>query len=315
MKFKQAKSANLPGAWVCNPTDKGRKSIKGDKIYLENNQEFEIEIYNPLKESVLADIRLNGNSISKTGLVVKPGQRIYLDCFIDDKKKFIFQTYQVENTQENSEAISNNGTLEVFFYKEEAVSIQNWNDKFHKIVIHEYYPVYYPWYYPYHYPYYGTTGGQYYGTTGGYITTNGGNYNTTTNIGTTFNAGSTFTSGDNSYGFSANCLNVQSSDMFNDISGEITIGKIETGRVEKGEKSNQQFTEVNMDFEKNYIHHIVYQLLPSSRKPNEIKNVYKKVVNESASFDLLFKLKDLKDAGILTEDEYDKKKKEILSRI
>ena len=84
MKVKQKKGTDLPSAWIVNPKDKGRKSIKGDKIYLDDNQEFEIEIHNPLKESVLADIRLNGSSIAKTGLVVKPGQRVYLDCFFPD---------------------------------------------------------------------------------------------------------------------------------------------------------------------------------------------------------------------------------------
>ncbi|NBP57939.1 hypothetical protein EBU71_15645, partial [bacterium] len=165
MKVKQNKGANLPGAWIVSPKDRGRKSIKGDKIYLDNGQEFEIEIFNPLKESVLADIRLNGNSICKTGLVVKPGQRIYLDCFVDDKKKFIFQTYQVDDTQESLDAIADNGLMEVFFYKEQAVTLQNWNDRFHKVIIHEYHPVYYP-VYPRWYPTYYTIGN-------GSITTNG----------------------------------------------------------------------------------------------------------------------------------------------
>ena len=112
MKVKQKKGTNLPSAWIVNPKDKGRKSIKGDKIYLDDNQEFEIEIHNPLKESILADIRLNGSSIAKTGLVVKPGQRVYLDCFVDDRKKFIFQTYTVDGTQESLDAIVDNGLLE-----------------------------------------------------------------------------------------------------------------------------------------------------------------------------------------------------------
>src|SRR5690606_21532515 len=133
-------STNLPGAWIVNPNDKGRKSIKGNNIYLKNEEEFEIEIFNPLKKSILADIRLNKNSISKNGLIIKPGQRVYLDCFIDNKKKFVFKTYDVDNKSESIEAISDNGLIEVFFYKEQSVSIKNWNDKFHKIIIREYYP-------------------------------------------------------------------------------------------------------------------------------------------------------------------------------
>ena len=58
--------ADLPGAWICNPRDKGRKSIKGGNIYLKNNEEFLIELFNPLNRPVLSDIRLNGDSIFET---------------------------------------------------------------------------------------------------------------------------------------------------------------------------------------------------------------------------------------------------------
>ena len=115
MQVKTTNGPNLPGAWIVNPKDRGRKSIKNGKVYLDDNTEFLIEIHNPLKECILSDIRLNGQSISKTGLVIKPGQRIYLDCFVDDKKKFIFKTYEVENTSESKEAIEKNGLFEICF--------------------------------------------------------------------------------------------------------------------------------------------------------------------------------------------------------
>jgi hypothetical protein len=310
MIVKQKKGTNLPSAWIVNPKDKGRKSIKGDKIYLDDNQEFEIEIQNPLKESVLADIRLNGNSICKTGLVIKPGQRIYLDCFVDDKKKFIFQTYQIDGTEESLEAIVDNGLMEVFFYKEQAVTLQNWNDRFHKVIIHEYHPVYYPVYPKWYtnFPYYGTTGT---------ITTN-----STTNLTTNSLYGGILNS--NSYGT-----------INNTLSGDVTLtsgnayynspvgGSLETGRVEKGEKSNQQFVNVDMEFEKNYIHHLVYQLLPSSRKPKEINEISKsKKIKEKLKSEewediteLIKKLSDLHSAGILTDEEFSNKKSELLSKI
>ena len=314
MKVKQTKRTNLPGAWITNPKDKGRKSIKGDKIYLDNGQEFEIEIFNPLKESVLADIRLNGNSICKTGLVVKPGQRIYLDCFVDDKKKFIFQTYQVDDTQESLETIEDNGLMEVFFYKEQAVTLQNWNDRFHKVIIHEYHPVYYP-VYPRWYPTYYTIGN---GSiiTGGTITITGtgtttANANTTSAIFNTSNSGSgiSFT----------NCsLTSGSSAVGSSYNNSPVAGSLETGRVEKGESSNQQFTTVDMEFEKNYIHHLVYRLLPSSRKPKEISDISKskKIGKDSQDvIELIKKLAELHIAGILTDDEFSSKKSELLSKI
>lgn len=321
MKVKQPKGANLPSAWIVNPNDKGRKSIKGDKIYLDNNQEFEIEIFNPLTESVLADIRLNGNSISKSGLVIKPGQRVYLDCFVDDRKKFIFQTYEIDGSQESLDATSDNGLLEVFFYKEQAVTLQNWNDRFHKIVIHEYYPVYPV--YPKWYPYYGTilTGGISTGTitSGSTITTQ----NVSNSIFNTSTGNFTIGNGYNS-AYLTSCNAYYNSPV---------AGSLETGRVEKGEKSNQQFVDVDMDFEKNYIHHLVYQLLPSSRKPVEVRDISKsKKIKEKLKsnkvqlndilkretediIELIKKLADLHSAGILTDDEFSEKKSELLSKI
>ena len=322
MKVKQKKGTNLPSAWIVNPKDKGRKSIKGDKIYLDNGQEFEIEIFNPLKESVLADIRLNGSSIAKTGLVIKPGQRVYLDCFVDDRKKFIFQTYTVDGDQESLDAIVDNGLLEVFFYKEQAVTLQNWNDRFHKVIIHEYHPAYYP-VYPRWYPTYYTLG------TGTITTCNSINtltttsaYNTSSSYGGVLNNGS--------YGSSfTNCSLTSGSDYYNSPVG----GSLETGRVEKGEKSNQQFVDVDMEFEKNYIHHLFYQLLPSSRKPKDINDISKskKIMEKLKSnkpqlndilkresedvIELIKKLGDLHSAGILTDEEFSNKKSELLSKI
>jgi hypothetical protein len=330
MKVKQKKGTNLPSAWIVNPKDKGRKSIKGDKIYLDDNQEFEIEIHNPLKESLLADIRLNGSSIAKTGLVVKPGQRVYLDCFVDDRKKFIFQTYTVDGTQESLDAIVDNGLLEVFFYKEQAVTLQNWNDRFHKVIIHEYHPVYYP-VYPRWYPTYYTLG------TGTITTCNSVNTLTTTSA---YNTNSVYGGvlNNGSCGSTLNNITFTSGSL---TSGSLTsgsayynspvAGSLETGRVEKGEKSNQQFVDVDMDFEKNYIHHLVYQLLPNSRKPKEIKEISKtkKIMENLKSvqltdilkresedvIELIKKLGDLHSAGILTDEEFSNKKSELLSKI
>jgi len=311
MKTKQKSGASLPAASIVNPKDKGRKSIKGDKIYLDNGQEFEIEIFNPLTESVLADIRLNGNSISKTGLVVRPGQRIYLDCFVDDIKKFIFQTYEVDGSQWSIEAIADNGLMEVFFYKEQAVTLQDWSNRFHKVIVHEYRPYYYPaspaiYRRPYYYSGYSGTilcsGTTSINTTNGTINTN-----TSSFLGSTLSGDASWYLSDN-----APCYSSPVNES------------IETGRVEKGEKSDQQFTSVDMEFEKNYIHHLVYQLLPVSRKPKYVKEMQKakkveaknKVLAENDEIiDLIKKLSDLHSSGVLTDEEFSNKKSDLLSKI
>lgn len=123
-------STKKPSAWIASAKDNGRKSLKRidgkDTTYLNDNEEFLIELFNPLKYCVLADIKLNGSSISSSGIVLNPGQRFYLDCFVDSNRKFIFKTYDVEDNIEAMEAISNNGVLEVKFYKETVKMISNW---------------------------------------------------------------------------------------------------------------------------------------------------------------------------------------------
>ena len=307
--------SSKPSAWIVTnnqkdkskPSDRGRKSIKNGKVYLEDGQEFEIELHNPLQNCVLCDIKLNGQSISKNGLVLRPGERFYLDCFIDDKKKFIFRTYEVENTEESEKAIEKNGLLEVFFYKESVQSIKDWSRKFDRIII-ERYPVYYPYWYPYrpNIIYSGT----------GILN------NISTNKFTLTNSSNSITSLNNSYSngdtsiFSSNSYtsNVDISNKYNNSTS------IETGRIEKGTSSSQQFTEVDMDFDNNYISSTIIQILPESRKPVETKDFIKK--NKSSDkresdevIDLIKKLADLHSAGILTDEEFKSKKSELLSKI
>ena len=307
-----AQTSTKPSAWIVTPNDKGRKSIKSGKVFLEDKEEFEIELFNPLTVSVLADIKLNGQSISKTGLVVKPGQRIYLDCFIDDKKKFKFSTYEIENSGEALDATQNNGLLEVFFYKEDVITLDNWQRKFDRIIVEKWYPAYYP-IYPV-YPYYNIPS-IWYGTTSPTI----GGSCVTTNLNNGV-IGTTTTS--NAYYSSNNAVNCSyTSDDVNvpyggtTVNNLFSVNNIETGRVEKGEESKQKFTEVEMDFEKNYISSTIIQILPESRKPAEVKDVKKYKQESNDVVELIKKLADLHSAGILTDVEFNTKKSELLSKI
>ena len=312
---KKAKNNHVekPSAWVVS-SDKGRKSIKNGKVYLKDKEEFQIELFNPLTDCVLADIKLNGNTISQSGLVIRPGERFYLDCFVDDNKKFVFNTYEVEDNQSTKIAISKNGMLEVFFYKESVVSLKNWRNRFDRVIVEKYYPVHYPHYHPYWYTtpnvYCGTTTGGLSGTTTGGYYTNGLN-TTTTNTAYYSNPNlqpinSTYTAG----------INI--SDLGNmTTTTNYSTNSIETGRVEKGSKSNQKFEEVDMDFEKFHISSIVLQLLPESVKPVDTKDLKKEKVSNPTEdiIGLIKKLADLNSAGILTDEEFSEKKAELLNRI
>ena len=311
---KTAKSNHVekPSAWVVS-SEKGRKSIKNGKVYLKDKEEFQIELFNPLTDCVLADIKLNGNTISQSGLVIRPGERFYLDCFIDDKKKFTFNTYEVEDSQSTKVAISKNGMLEVFFYKESVVGLSNWRSRFDRVIVERYYPVHYPHYQPYWYGtpnvYCGTFGGTTITTTGGLSgTTTGGSSILSNNI-----IGTTTTN----TAYYSQPINSAYTSGIDSIATSYSSNTVETGRVEKGKKSSQKFDEVDMDFEKFHISSVVLQLLPDSTKPAEAKDLKKaKASNPTEdTIGLIKKLADLKAAGILTEEEFSEKKADLLSRI
>lgn len=88
-------------------------------IYLTKDSEFEIEIFNPTQDIILAEIILNDKPISQAGLVLRQGERIFLERYLDVAKKFRFETYEVSNAKEVQEAIKNNGNLKVKFYRED----------------------------------------------------------------------------------------------------------------------------------------------------------------------------------------------------
>lgn len=206
------------------------KKYDGNKFYLKNKQEFELEICNTLSFTVLAKISINGSLISNSGLVLKPGQKVYLERYIDTSKKFLFETYEVENNNHMvAKAIAQNGNIEISFYKEKEI-----------LPVAQYNPI--TWttattQYPYN---------QYNERSGGVDT-----YYCNT-------VASTLTTTNN------NIL----------PSGLIKRAKsIETGRVEQGSISNQEFSNYSGEFKSYSFQTIKIKLLPYSAKPIEINDL------------------------------------------
>lgn len=114
------KQFNQPGVVPVAYVTKGRQRLKqyDDTVYLRNDDEFELELFNPTKTKVLCKISLNGMSIG-SGIVLRPGERVFLERYLDVAKKFKFGTYTVNG--ENKEvlaAIQENGLVTVKFFKE-----------------------------------------------------------------------------------------------------------------------------------------------------------------------------------------------------
>lgn len=98
--------------------NKNRIKEYGNDIYLKDRQEFELEFFNGSTQKKSIEISMNGKLISSSKLVINPGQRIYLDRFLDENRKFMFSTYEVDNQEDVKKAIVDNGRLNIKFYNE-----------------------------------------------------------------------------------------------------------------------------------------------------------------------------------------------------
>lgn len=89
------------------------------KVYLDDNSEFQIELFNPTDKTIGAKISINGDDIGDSLLVLYPGQRIWLERDFISKNKFKFIVYDVEaNNTIVDRVIKHNGEIKVEFYKE-----------------------------------------------------------------------------------------------------------------------------------------------------------------------------------------------------
>ena len=87
-------------------------------VYLNDGTEFQIYLKNPYQTHLGVKIYVNNQVIGSNMLVLRPGQSFWLDRFLNDNKKFLFSTYNVENTAEMKYATNNNGKVKIEFYHE-----------------------------------------------------------------------------------------------------------------------------------------------------------------------------------------------------
>jgi hypothetical protein len=198
---------------------KGKKRLKQhtDTVYLKNGDEFEIELYNPTNNKVLAKIELNGNSIG-SGIILRPGERVFLERYLDEAKKFLFETYSVAgNNEEVKEAIANNGDVAIKFYDEIKPTTYMGNSG--TLTVNNY---------PFSY-------------TTNTATPSYNNIFTTTSTGTSTFYNTSLTSGTS---FSTSNTFLNNSDKV-----KKSTRQVETGRVEKGSGSDQTFIYSNSTFQ------------------------------------------------------------------
>jgi hypothetical protein len=243
-----------PQAWVAIKRNRQKIYNRQGKtqVYLKDGQEFQIELFNPTQTRYLVKFKINGNYQADRGLILNPGQRYFLDRFIDDDKKLEFSTYEVEDSKAAKKAIEKNGLLEVEFYAETFLhgniisypriyNTPNWSQ-----------PIW-------------TTNPStfWYGTSNG-ISNNAGGSSTLTLAGSTINNVS-YTSG------TVNCGTTYTSTS--NYSSVVNDASIETGRVEKGEKSDQKFEQGYGTFGSWASYTTTVQIIPLSQKPAETQEI------------------------------------------
>lgn len=227
---------NKPTAYIT--VNKGRKKIKNDVVYMDNGTEFELELYNPTKETVLSKIWINNKIISYTGIVLRPGERVFLERYLDKPNKFKFETYNVNgNSEEVAKAIEDNGIIKVEFYDENIIPTINLNTSH--------------------------SGNFYVGDnitfTNGTLPVYGGSVyysNTNSTLDGTYNTTSLTTNSSNT---SYQGPNIRSK----------KTKSLETGRVEEGSHSSQTFETVNKKFHHFPTSSVEYHIKPTSQKVME----------------------------------------------
>ena len=149
LKKKEMEMKN-PEAYIAK--NKNRLRVYNQNtVYLNNGDEFQLEFFNPTSKTILARFSFNENDNSiGTGLIIRPGERVFLDRYLDKVKKFKFETYDVENTSESKQAIQDNGKVNISFFNERNL---NYFTNYPVVVG----PNYYPKPIEYTYSTYGTT--------------------------------------------------------------------------------------------------------------------------------------------------------------
>lgn len=241
-------------------------------VYLNNGDDFQIQLFNPERTTIGAEVYVNGEKLSGI-LVLKPGERIWLERFTDKSVKFKFSTYNVEDgySEEVQNAIADNGVITVKFFKERKKNYW-WNDDTSNPI-----KVYY----------------------NGLVYTTSSDtalkYRNDINMVNSFETNSAmndFLKPESTYSKECTCNLTSEADSissyscgsymneksFKDSYGNDNLSNtIETGRISEGGYSSQKFNNVNIDFEYCPFRTEVIKILPVSRKPynsSDLNKIY-----------------------------------------
>lgn len=111
------------GKKLCKEYNDASKGVDNFIVYLNDGDEFQIQLFNPTNRVIGAKLKFNNEQrgwlSSDNYIVLRPGERVWLERFLDCHDKFVFNTYEVSNSKQVMEAIKDNGDITVEFYYED----------------------------------------------------------------------------------------------------------------------------------------------------------------------------------------------------
>ena len=214
-------------------------------VYLKDGDEFQIQLFNPKPTTIAAEISINGISCGSM-LILRPGERIWLERYLDRSNKFKFTTYEVDDSSEVADAIKNNGKIEVKFYNEIVKKNITYSLIDSLIEPHILYSKEYSSSSPNTY------------------------YSSSTCDNTCL--GSSITTANIS---NRSCLSAESATCTHDVETTVVNSIKETGIIEDGSYSNQGFKTINKEFDYYPFNTERIQIYPVSQKPVYSEDVQK----------------------------------------
>ena len=236
-------------------------------VYLNDGDEFQIQLFNPENTEICARIWIEDSQLSHD-IVIRPGERIWLERYTDVAKKFKFMTYVVNgDTPEIRNSISHNGVIKIEFYYRR----KNKNYYYRDNTI--YVSPNITWTYENPNYVYSTTN------ISGMSNDSVNNINytcfsSTLNGNDQLSGVSTLTT-TNDNDNTINYIEPTYSSVSFDPDNYNDKKNLETGRIYEGSKSKQSFNNVDMEFEWFAFRTENIKIYPSSRKPYNAKDLKK----------------------------------------
>lgn len=241
-------------------------------VYLKNNDEFQICLFNPYNYTIGADVYIDNKFINGR-IVLHPGERCWLERYLDVKRKFKFETYEIDGNDEAAvRATSSNGEIQVRFYKENDNTVtlastlydSSYDRSFRSLT------------------------GACLNSTNDFVANDSCTTSTLLNASASDLANlslsdtcASLVASDATFGLNTSARTYAKKSISTDAgtcrSSAASYNAMETGRTAKGSYSNQNFNSVNIDFETWAFTTEHLLILPESRKPytvNDLQKVY-----------------------------------------